>query len=86
MMAQITHEELKMAAAQADAMAIAGYDMLCMLPAYGIYNERGMEEMRRAICAYMGVDITDEQATDARGWDAFMRAPIDALREGMGDA
>lgn len=80
-MTSATHEEIKMMMQQSDAMAIAGADMLRMFPAYGVYNEIGMEEMRRAICAYLGVEITDQQATDARGWDEFIRPHIDAVRK-----
>lgn len=72
----ISIEEATMCAQQADDMAVAGADMLAMMPHYGVYNEVGMIEMRKAICAYLGINITDEQASDARGWDAFIEPHI----------
>lgn len=54
-------------------MALAAIDMLCMMPEYGVYNEQGMVEARKAVCAYLDITLTEEQANDARGWCDFIR-------------
>lgn len=82
-MSKPTNDEIKAAMAISDAMVLDGARMLAMMPQYGVYNEVGMVEMREAICAYLGVAITPEQASDARGWSQFIEPHIAPLREAL---
>jgi len=58
---------------QADEIVRQASRVLSMCPAYGIYNEVGMVELRKAICAWLGVEISEAQAHDAKGWADFIK-------------
>jgi len=63
--------------ATVEAMAAAAVEVLEMLPSYGVYNERGMVELRQAVCAWYGAPCGLEggawDPTDARGFSAHIR-------------
>jgi hypothetical protein len=66
---------------QADELALQAARMLAILPRYGVYNKTGMAETRKAICAWLNIPITEEQADDARGWHDFITPHLATLKD-----
>lgn len=61
-------------------MAAQAARVLMMLPHYGVYNETGMSELRKAIADWLDIPITEEQTQDARGWETFIAPHWDRLK------